>query len=97
MYVLEWNQSNDGLHIQALDRAVMSNRSAFTDNRRINYVPVSVGTREEMASLADELRPLLRMRAMSKIECARGKSFDAWLLRRQDDTPANGAPDSGAI
>ena len=64
LYVLEWSKKQGFFHIQKLDDVLAANRQAFEENKSLNdYHMLSVGTREEMSALADELRGEL---------CARG-------------------------
>jgi histidinol-phosphate/aromatic aminotransferase/cobyric acid decarboxylase-like protein len=59
MYVLEWAEGSSYFHVQELQRALMSNLVRFQKNKPGRWIPLAVGTDEEMSALADQLRPLL--------------------------------------
>lgn len=62
MHVLEWSQSSNGFHIQPLEKSIQSNKDAFTEDRRSNYIVVGIGSHDAMTELAEELRPILEYR-----------------------------------
>ena len=67
LYVLEWSKKQGMPHVQPLERTLSNNRKAYMDNRAVNdYVPLAVGTLEEMHIAADAIRPTLAARRPEK-------------------------------
>lgn len=46
-YVLLWSQSQCALHIEPVEDMLSSNRQAYADNRRMDYVPIMFGTSDQ--------------------------------------------------
>jgi len=63
VWVVLWSQSQNALHVERLSDMVESNRTAFLENRRMDYVPLGVGSRAEIESIANEVRPTVYARA----------------------------------
>lgn len=61
-YVLLWSQSQCCFHIEQLRDMYRANAAAFREDRRMDYVPLHIGTDDECHALADHLRPQVRQR-----------------------------------
>ena len=69
LYVLEWSKKQGMPHVQPLERTLSNNRKAYMDDRAVNdYVPLAVGTRDDMLIAADAIRPTLMARRPDKAE-----------------------------
>ena len=67
LYVLEWSKKQGMPHVQPLERTLSNNRKAYMDDRAVNdYVPLAVGTLEEMHIAADAIRQTLAARRPEK-------------------------------
>ena len=58
-YALLWSQSQCAMHIEPVVDMLTENRRACAENRRMDYVPIAIGTREECDAAASRLRPVL--------------------------------------
>lgn len=75
-WVLLWSQRQNAFHIEPLTRMLDSNRSAFADDRRSDYVVLELGSREAVDAAADGLRPICNARSVEKNEVRRLYSSD---------------------
>lgn len=66
LWVLLWSQSQNALHLEPLEDMQKANVEAFTENRRMDYVPLHVGTRESVHAAAEDVRPICRARAEAR-------------------------------
>lgn len=62
MHVLLWSQSQCALHIEPLMDMLTKNRRACAADHCMDYVPLTIGTREECDAAASRLRPVLNER-----------------------------------
>ena len=58
-WVLLWSQSQNALHLERQNDMLSSNCRAYVANRRMDYVPLQVGTREECEVIAAKVRGTL--------------------------------------
>jgi hypothetical protein len=65
-YVLLWSQSSNGLHIEPFARMLESNRSAYAENRRMDYVPIFIGEKDGCHAIACTLRNTLATREVTR-------------------------------
>lgn len=57
LYVLEWSKRQNCLHVQPLDKTLADNTVRFMIDRPANdYVPIYVGTSDEVHERAEQLR-----------------------------------------
>lgn len=69
LYVLEWSRKAGMPHVQRLEETLSANRIAYMDNKATNdYIPIAVGTFEEMLDAANAIRPTLIARRPDKAE-----------------------------
>lgn len=61
-WVLLWSQSQNALHLERQNDMLRSNCRAYVANRRMDYVPLQVGTREECEGIAAKVRGTLAER-----------------------------------
>ncbi len=61
-WVLLWSRSQNAFHIEPLTRMLDSNRGAFADDRRSDYVVLEIGNRETVDTAAEALRPVVHAR-----------------------------------
>ncbi len=61
-HVLLWSQSQCAMHIEPVSSMLTHNRRAYVEDRRMDYVPIAFGTREECDAAASRLRPVLNER-----------------------------------
>ena len=61
-HVLLWSQSQCALHIEPLMDMLTKNRTACAADHSMDYVPLTIGTREECDAAASRLRPVLNER-----------------------------------
>lgn len=59
LWVLLWSQSQNALHVEQVDDMLHSNRQAYADNRRMDYVPLVFGSRAVIDDAARACRPTL--------------------------------------
>jgi hypothetical protein len=68
--VLLWSQSQNAFHVERVQDMMRSNRSAYSDDRRMDYVPIFMGERSSCFDLAEKLRNTVKARAEARIEQA---------------------------
>jgi hypothetical protein len=69
LYVLEWSKKAGMPHVQRLEETLSANRKAYRDDKAVgDYIPIAVGTVEEMSEAADAIRPTLMARRPNKAE-----------------------------
>lgn len=61
-HVLLWSQSQNAFHIEPHQRMLESNRRAYADNRRMDYIPIFIGTSDSCSEIAEKIRGTIRMR-----------------------------------
>ncbi len=61
-HVLLWSQSQNAFHLEPIKRMLDSNRTAYAEDRRMDYVPVFIGTQDQCSVLAEKLRHTIRAR-----------------------------------
>lgn len=61
-WVLLWSQSQCAFHIEPLDAMLKTNAGAFRADRRMDYVPLHIGTPSQCHTMADALRSTLHAR-----------------------------------
>lgn len=68
LWVLEWHQESNNIHIQPLSRMVGLNRTRFELNAPPagRYVPICIGDRGQVEAEADKIRPTLIKREKEK-------------------------------
>lgn len=71
LWVLLWSQSQCALHIEEAGRMMKANAAAFREDRRMDYVPLHIGSAAECHQWADALRPTLHQRQDSRDEARR--------------------------
>lgn len=52
-WVLLWSQSQNAFHIERLEDTLAKNRVAYREDRRMDYVPLVMGSKEFVSSNAD--------------------------------------------
>lgn len=64
LYVLEWSQSQNALHIQPLEKSMRAARERFSVNKAApnDFAIVFLGDEDEVNQMAEQIRPLLRSR-----------------------------------
>lgn len=68
-YVLEWSHKQGMPHVQRLNDTLSANRRAYMDNKPVNdYIPIAIGTFDEMMDAAEAIRPTLMQRRPEKAE-----------------------------
>jgi hypothetical protein len=77
-YVLLWSHSQNGFHIERHRDMLASNRRAYAQDRRMDFVPIFVGTHDFCCRMADRLRNTVRHREIERqtsraIQTARGR------------------------
>ena len=71
IWVLEWHQASNNLHIQPLNHLLSKNRQAYANNtQRPNWITLYVGSQDECSRAADAIRPTLRQREKERGEIA---------------------------
>ena len=66
-WVMLWSQSQNALHIEPVARMLQANRSAYVDNRRMDYVPLLIDRKELVEGVADSVRNTLRQREEGRV------------------------------
>lgn len=61
-WVLLWSQSQCAVHIESVQDMLKSNRRAYTEDRRKDFVPVFFGQREACDSISLAIRGTMRER-----------------------------------
>jgi hypothetical protein len=67
-WVLLWSQSQCAYHIERFDDMLRANLQAYHENRRMDYVPIWVGTEAECDKAAEAGRVLMEERWEAKRE-----------------------------
>ncbi|RYF76814.1 MAG: hypothetical protein EOO22_00810 [Comamonadaceae bacterium] len=62
-WVLLWSQTQNAFHVERLAEMLEANRRAYTEDRRMDYVPLVVGKAQEVGETADACRATLFHRA----------------------------------
>ena len=69
LYVLEWSKKQGMPHVQKLEETLSANRLAYMEDKAANdYIPLAVGSFDEMIDAADAIRPTLAKRRPEKAE-----------------------------
>ncbi|WP_295539246.1 hypothetical protein [uncultured Pseudacidovorax sp.] len=68
LWVLLWSQSQNALHVEPLERMIAANRAAYTDDRRMDYVPLVIGERAQVDATATACRHTIMDRAERREE-----------------------------
>ena len=69
VYVLEWSQKQGMPHVQKLEETLSANRRAYMDDKPSNdYIPLAIGTLDDMLTAAEAMRPTLIKRKPEKAE-----------------------------
>lgn len=70
LYVLEWSHKQGMPHVQRLNETLSRNRRAYRENKPVlgDYIPIAVGTMDEMLAAADSIRGTLATRKPEKKE-----------------------------
>lgn len=66
-HVLLWSQSQCSLHVESLAAMLSSNRRAYTDNRRMDYVPIFFGSDDECHEIGGALRGTMAERQRNRL------------------------------
>ena len=66
MHVLLWSQSQCALHIESVADMLESNRTAFGADRRMDYVPLFIGTDDNCRYASDSIRHAMQARQESR-------------------------------
>ncbi len=61
-HVMLWSQSQCALHIEAVEAMLRSNARAYRDDRRMDFVPLYIGTDEDCRAVADAVRGTMHAR-----------------------------------
>lgn len=90
-YVLLWSQSQNGFHIERHRHMLDANRRAYAEDRRMDYVPIFVGTHDFCCRMANCLRNTLRSRqaARESAKAALEKIRDRSARFHRDDPQAD--------
>lgn len=67
-HALLWSQSQCAMHIEPIADMLSENRRAYTENRRMDYVPIIFGSDEECHQAADAVRQTMRTRQGARAE-----------------------------
>lgn len=62
VHVMLWSQSQCALHIEPIERMLSSNRRAYADDRRMDFVPLFVGSEDDCDALANAIRNTMHTR-----------------------------------
>lgn len=65
-WVLLWSQSQNALHVEQVGDMLRANRRAYTEDRRMDYVPLVFGSRDEIDSVARSVRPTIHARCEAR-------------------------------
>lgn len=69
LYVLEWSKKQGMPHVQRLEYTLSHNRKAYMEDKAVrDYIPLAVGTFDEMSAAADAIRPTLEKRKSERPE-----------------------------
>jgi len=70
--VLLWSRSQNVLHIEPLSRMLDKNRRAYVADRRMDYVPMFIGSDDDCHAAAASMRQTL-IKRQDQREAAKGK------------------------
>jgi hypothetical protein len=62
VWALLWSQSQNALHVERLTDMQQTNVDAFRENRRMDYVPLFIGSRAVVDIVAKAVRPIVHAR-----------------------------------
>lgn len=70
LYVLEWSKKQGLPHVQRLSDTLSANRLAYMDDLEVvgDYIPIAVGTLDEMLDAAEAIKPTLLKRRPDKAD-----------------------------
>jgi len=68
VWVLLWSQSQNALHVETVDDMLTANRKAYSEDRRMDYVPVCIGPEDVVRQMADAIRNTVHTRELNKAE-----------------------------
>jgi len=60
--VLLWSQSQNALHIETIKEMLEANRNALEENRRMDYVPIFIGSDDECHKVTNAMRRVMHAR-----------------------------------
>jgi len=67
LYVLEWSKKQGMPNVQRLEETLSNNRKAYRDDMVANdYIPIAIGSFDEMIDAAEGMRPTLIARRPEK-------------------------------
>lgn len=69
-HALLWSQSQCALHIEPIADMLSENRQAYATDRRMDYVPIYLGTEDECREGAAAVRSTMRQRQEARTESA---------------------------
>ena len=58
-YTLSWSQTQGMLHLEPLSECLKTNRRAFENDKRLDYIVLHVGTEAECQEAAKRIRPIV--------------------------------------
>lgn len=61
-WVLLWSHSQNCTHVEPLARMLDTNRRSYVNNTPMDYVPLHIGTQDEVLGVSRSLRQTLRKR-----------------------------------
>lgn len=67
-YALLWSQSQCALHIESVQEMLNTGRRACTDDRRMDYVPIFLGSDEQCHTVASRIRTTMHERAQRRTQ-----------------------------
>lgn len=70
-WVLLWSHSQNCTHVEPLSRTLETNRRAYSNNTPMDYVPLHIGTQDEVLSIARSLRQTLHRRDVERSQSFR--------------------------
>lgn len=68
LWVLLWSQSQNALHIESFGAMLSKNRSAYADDRRMDYVPLFAGPKDDCDKVSNSVRNTLVHRETLRIK-----------------------------
>ena len=58
-YALQWSRTQNCFHVERVGHMLSNNRAAYLDDRACDYIPIAVGTLEQMSEIAEACRGTL--------------------------------------
>lgn len=58
-HILLWSRRQNAVHIETVDAALAAGRQAYRDEAITDYVPLLIGTLDEVSAAAEGMRPTL--------------------------------------